>query len=194
MAVRGGVAAGEPDEARWWWVRLLTGLIWLLFGFAILNGHDEISTVWTVAVFAGVMFAAIAISEFLTAGFVESWRWLHVLLGVASGIAAICAFAWPGQTFLTLAAIMGWYLLATGVLHIAIGFNQKGFEDLWWSAVLVGVVEILLGFWAIGYPGRSIKLLVLWITMTALARGLLEVVNAFSLRSARRGPTTSGGF
>ena len=39
--------------------------------------------------------------------------------------------------------------------------------------------------WALGYPGRSAWLLVLWVGITALMRGVTEIVLAFKLRGVR---------
>lgn len=179
-APAGGVdATSDP----YWWVHLVTGVVWLLFGFAILNGREEISTVWTVAVLAGVLFLAYAAGE-CTAAFVsESWSWLHAVLAVGSAIAGVVAFAWPGQTFLTLAAIVAWYLLFVGVVGVISGFAARDVEEFWWVMVLVALGEVLLAFWAMGYPGRSIQLLVLWLSLSALARGMLQVVMALSAHS-----------
>ena len=184
-AVRASSRVEVMEESRRWWIHLVGGLVWLVFGFAVLNGREEIETVRTVAIFAGVLLGAFALAELADAVLAEGWRWFHALMGLASALAMAFAFAWPGQTFLTLAAIIGWYLLASGVLHIYLGFQTKG-EDLWWARLLVGVGEVLLAFWAIGYPGRSIQLLVLWLAAAAVIRGVLEVMTASSLHAEKR--------
>lgn len=179
----GPPAAGVAPHA--WWVYLTTGVLWLVASFAILNGREEITTVRTVAVLTGFVLVAFAIGEFGNGIVAEGWRWLHLVLGVVSLLAATFAFVWPGQTFLTLAAIIGWYLLAVGILHIWQAFLMAGLE-LWWVGLVIGIAEIALAFWAVGYPGRSIRLLIVWVSAMALARGLLQVVTAFSLRSEQR--------
>lgn len=184
-AVRTSSKVELMEESRRWWVHLVGGLVWLVFGFAVLNGRQEIETVWTVAIFTGILLGAFALAELANAVLAEGWRWFHALMGVVSALAMAFAFAWPGQTFLTLAAIIGWYLLASGVLHIYLGFQTKG-EDLWWARLVLGVGEVLLAFWAIGYPGRSIQLLILWLAATAVGRGLLEVMTAFSLHAEKQ--------
>ena len=52
-------------------------------------------------------------------------------------------------------------------------------------ALAAGIVELAIGVWALGYPGRSAWLLVLWVGIGALMRGITEIVLAFKLRSAR---------
>jgi uncharacterized membrane protein HdeD (DUF308 family) len=59
-----------------------------------------------------------------------------------------------------------------------------GRTEGWWLELLVGIAEILIGFWAIGYPGRSATLLLLWVGAAALARGIISIFLAFRVRGA----------
>jgi len=45
-----------------------------------------------------------------------------------------------------------------------------------------GILEILLGIWAIGYPGRSAALLILWIGVGGIIRGIGEIAMSFQVR------------
>ena len=180
--------SSDARDVRWWWVHLVCGCAWLLFAFAVLSGREEITTIWTVAFLAGVLFSMFAVVQFARAVFVEGWRWLHAVLAVASGLAAGTAFLWPGHTFLTLAALIGWFLLVAGVVHIGQAYGEFRGRPGWWAPAVVGGAEILIAFWTIGYPGRSIHVLVLWVAATALTRGMFEVVTAFSLRSSDSTP------
>ena len=56
---------------------------------------------------------------------------------------------------------------------------------LWGLTLALGIVEVVVGVWAIGYPGRSAWLLVLWVGVAALTRGITEIVLAFKLRGTR---------
>ena len=53
-------------------------------------------------------------------------------------------------------------------------------------SLAVGIIEILLGMWAIGYPGRSAWLLILWVGLGALVRGISDIITAFRVRSVGR--------
>jgi uncharacterized membrane protein HdeD (DUF308 family) len=174
------------EEARGWWIYLITGSIWLIFGWIVLSARSEITTVWAVAIYAGVLFFMFGMGELLAAFVVDSWRWLHGILGVIGIIAGIMAFAWPDQTFLTLAALIGWFLLFDGTLQLAVALMRRHEYDLWWLLLILGVVEILIAFWAIGYPGRSIVLLIIWVGATALAKGIALIVAGFALHSSAK--------
>jgi uncharacterized membrane protein HdeD (DUF308 family) len=180
-------AAGEVAGS--WWLFLVAGIAWLIFAFVVLS--FDFTTVWAVAVFAGFMFLFFGVNEFFAAAYVDDWKWLHVLLGVIAVAAGIIAFVWPGQTFLTLAAIIAWLLLFMGTFNIVTALLTKDENDLWWLTLLIGIAEVLIAFWAIGYEGRSIALLVIWVGAAALARGIMNIVLAFTLRSAEKNLTSA---
>jgi uncharacterized membrane protein HdeD (DUF308 family) len=165
-----------------WWLFLVSGILWIMFAFVVLSW--DLTTVWAVAVFAGIGFIAGGAMELVTAAMSDSWKWLHVLVGVISIVAGIAALVWPGQTFLILAAIIGWYVLFSGIIDIVGAFVAREMSDLWWLTLILGIAQVLIGFWAVGYAGRSIALLVIWVGATALARGLSSLFIAFGLHSA----------
>lgn len=179
-----GVADELYEASSRWWMFLISGIAWILFAFVILTW--ELTTVWAIAVFAGITFIAGGVVELATAGVVPSWRWVHVLIGVISIIAGIVAFVWPGQTFLVLAAILAWYLLFAGTIDVVVSFMARHVSELWWLGLIVGIAQVLIGFWAIGYADRSVVLLVVWVAATALARGLSGLFLAFSLHGAAK--------
>jgi uncharacterized membrane protein HdeD (DUF308 family) len=168
------------ELGRSWWLFLLIGILWLVFAWIVLSFNFD--TVWAIAIFAGCAFIAGGIGELFMASQVRSWRWLYILLGIVSIIAGIFCFAWPGQTFLVLAAILAWYLLFKGVFDIIEAFMTKDIVDLWWLTLIIGIAEVLIGFWAVGYAGRSIALLVIWVAAMALSRGIVNIFLAFKVR------------
>lgn len=167
---------------RLWWLVLLVGVLWIVFAWIVLS--FDFTTVLAVSVFAGVSFIAAGVSEFFLATQVEGWRWLWIVLGVVSVAAGIVALVWPDETFLVLAAIVGWYLMLRGVFDFVIALLDRDEDDLWWLRLVLGIVQIVIGFWAIGYVGRSIAVLVIWVGAYALAKGITDIVLAFKLRSA----------
>ena len=53
--------------------------------------------------------------------------------------------------------------------------------------LIVGVVEILLAFWAAGNLGREAVLLIVWVGAAALAHAVTDFVLAARLHGLRRG-------
>lgn len=175
-------AAMGREVTRHWWLFILTGVLWLIYAFIVLSA--SVNTVWAIAVLFGIGFIVGGVIELSLVRFAESWKWLHVLFGVISIIAGVVALVWPGQTFLVLAAIIGWYLLFDGTVNVVVSVVSRSVNDLWWLGLILGIAEILVGFWAVGYIGRSIALLVVFVAAGALARGISSLVTGFTLHGA----------
>ncbi len=167
-----------------WWLVLILGILWIVYAWIVLS--FDFTTVLAVSLFAGVSFIVAGITEFFYATQVDSWRWAWIVLGVISVAAGIVALVWPDETFLVLAAIVGWYLMLRGVFDVVTSIRMKDDHDLWWLGLVLGFVQITIGFWAIGYIGRSFAVLVLWVGAYALVKGITDIVLAFRLRSAKR--------
>ena len=65
---------------------------------------------------------------------------------VISVIAGIVALVWPGQTFLVLAAIVGWYLMFRGLFDLITAIMTKDENDMWWFGLVAGILQIVIGF------------------------------------------------
>jgi uncharacterized membrane protein HdeD (DUF308 family) len=102
-------------------------------------------------------------------------------------VAGVFAFVRPETTFLSLAAIIGWYLIFKGFLDMVVSMSDRS-HDLWWLGLVVGIAELLIGFWAAGSPRQSVALLIIWVGAAALARGVMEIILAFRLRGLQKAP------
>ena len=173
------VEVGGPP----WWGYLVAGIAWLIYAFIVLS--FDIATIWAIALFAGFLFVASALSEFLIAMVAPDWKWAHVLLGLVFVGGAVFCFAWPEATFVVLAAIIAWVLLFQGIFNIVVAFSNREYQ-LWWFWLVLGIAEILIAFWAIGYEGRSIALLVIWVGASALAKGITDMMLAFEVKHLQR--------
>ncbi len=169
------------EVSKGWWLYLVAGVLWIIFGWVVLSFNFD--TVWAVAVFFGFGFIIGGMMELFVAFQATSWRWLHIAFGVIAIIAGIVALVWPGQTFLVLAAIIGWYILFAGIMDIVTSIAVKEDNEMWWLQLILGIAEVLIGFWAVGYTGRSVALLVIWVGASALARGISSIVLGFGLHS-----------
>jgi uncharacterized membrane protein HdeD (DUF308 family) len=103
------------------------------------------------------------------------------VLFVVVGIAALLD---PFQTFGILALLIGWYLVFKGIFGIVFSVAARGEIRLWGLMLAVAILEVAIGVWAVGYPGRSAWLLILWVGVGALMRGITEIVLAFQVRKA----------
>jgi uncharacterized membrane protein HdeD (DUF308 family) len=168
---------------RSWWLFLILGVLWILFGMFVLSYN--VGSLLALAVFAGITFVMTGITQVLAAGRVDSWRWLWVVGGVLSIIAGILAFIWPGITLLVLSVILAWFLVFKGIMDVVGALASIG-RPWWWLTLILGIVELLLGIWAAGYPGRSLFVFVNLVGIYAVAYGFTELFAAFELRGLDR--------
>jgi uncharacterized membrane protein HdeD (DUF308 family) len=182
------MATGRRGVA--WWLFLITGAIWFVIAWVVLR--FDLSSVAAVAVLAGVVILVAGLAELLNAAIAPGWRWLHAALGVVFVITGIVAFFRPGGTFAVLAAIIGWYLLFKGLLDIVLAFATKDVNDAWWLGLVIGIIEVGLGFWAAGSFGRSAALLIVFVGAIALTRGITDIVLAFRLRRLNQAARSMG--
>jgi uncharacterized membrane protein HdeD (DUF308 family) len=174
----------EATSARWWWVLLVTGFAWIIAAFFIL-GFDATSAA-LIAFIVGVMLIAAGVNELVDMAFAPGWKWLHGLLGVLFIGAGVFAFVEPFQIFGILALLIGWYLIIKGTFGIVVSIMERDVLPLWGLLLAAGIVELVIGIWAIGYPGRSAALLMIWVGIGAMMRGITEIFLAFTLRSGGR--------
>jgi uncharacterized membrane protein HdeD (DUF308 family) len=172
------------EASRYWWILLVTGIGWILFSIIVFR--FDWTSVSSISIVFGCVLLAAGISEFfLIAGATRGWKIAHALLGVAFVVIGVIAFIHPGNTFAALAAVLSFYFIFKGTFDVVVAFSSRDY-DLWWLTLLIGIVQILLGFWAAGDFGRKTILLIVWVGAAALIRGISQIITAFTIRSLGR--------
>ena len=179
MAIRSEVREVVAGATEYWWVLLISGCVWILLSLAILQFN--LTSVWSIAILTGIVLWLAALTEFSLAWMAPSWRWAHVLMGILFVVGGIIAFVWPGETFLVLARLIGWYLLFLGTFEVVESLSSRR-TDLWWLRLIGGAATIGIAFWAVDSLNRSVTLLILWVGIGALFRGVSQVFLAFEYR------------
>jgi uncharacterized membrane protein HdeD (DUF308 family) len=174
----------EPVPRLGWGWYLAAGIAWIFIGLAILTVQP--GTIALIGFLVGGVLLLAGGFELVRAFAGPGWRWLHGLAGVLFILAGILAFTEPFQTFVGLSILFGWYLVIMGTVVLIASIATRIPGSLWGLGVAVGIGEILIGLWAIGYPNRSAWLLLLWIGIGALSHGIVDVINAFHVRSIQR--------
>lgn len=122
-------------------------------------------------------------NEFVVMGVRPTWKWLHAILGVLFIGGGIWAFVHPIGAFYELASILGFLLLLKGSLDFTVAVASKELNDLWWMGLVVGILEILLAFWASQqFFAPRADLILLWVGVGAMFRGFTEIFLAFEVR------------
>jgi uncharacterized membrane protein HdeD (DUF308 family) len=91
--------------------------------------------------------------------------------------------ATPYSAFWALASILGFLLVLKGSLDIIASAMTKDVNELWGLGLLTGIFELILGFRASQqfFPARA-ALILIWVGLMALFRGISEIVLAFQVR------------
>ena len=104
-------------------------------------------------------------------------------MGVLFIIGGIWSFVHPIGAFYELASVLGFLIVLKGTLDIGVAVATKDQNDIWGLGLLIGLLELALGFWASQqfFAPRAI-LIITWVGFAALFRGVGEIVMAFHLR------------
>ena len=173
------------EAAGRWWLFLLTGIIWLVVSLAIFQW--DYTTVYAVSYLFGIVALFAGVNEFFQITVSTSgWKVAHVILGVLFVLAGLWAIVHPHNAFTTLAGLIGFFFLFKGIFDITAAFITRGLSELWWLQLTVGIIEILLAFWVAGSFKDKVILLVAYVGIIALSRGLTEIFLAFKLLSLKR--------
>jgi uncharacterized membrane protein HdeD (DUF308 family) len=168
--------------ARYWWVELLLGVLWVVIAVVVLK-FDQASVV-TVGVLTGIMFLLFAAEEFVLAALDGTARWLWAFFGVLLTAAGIIALIHPTKTFAGFADILGFVFLVIGILWMVQAFTERVFNPLWWLGLISGVLMVILAFWVSGqfFLERAVTLLV-FAGVWAMIKGITDIIRAFQIRA-----------
>jgi len=99
--------------------------------------------------------------------------------------AGILTFVWPGITLYVVAILLAWYLIIFGLLHLISALAGPK-VSYWWTQLLLGVAELILGVWAVRSWQWSLLTLLTMVGVWAIFYGVAEIFAAFSIRQAGR--------
>jgi uncharacterized membrane protein HdeD (DUF308 family) len=168
-----------------WWLFLLTGIGWLVF--ALLVFQWDFTTVYAISFLFGVVALFAGVNEFFQiAVSTPGWKIVRGILGVLFILAGIWALVHPHNAFATIAGLIGFFFLFKGIFDLTVAFATKAQFELWWVQLVVGIIEILLAFWVAGNFREQTILLVVYVGIIGLSRGITDLILAFKLKGLQR--------
>lgn len=170
--------------ARHWWLFLVAGILWLIFGFMILSLRPASLTALMLLVSIGFWLGGLTLFMLSVVSH-GGWRVLAIVAGVLAIGAGIATIAWPGPTLVVVSVFVAWYLLVSGIFDVAISLSHTHVRG-WWMGLIAGVISIALGAWAIGNPERSVLLFVTIVGIWAIFKGAADLVAAFTYHSLKK--------
>ena len=169
--------ARGASAASWWLLAL--GALWIWFGMFVLS--YKAGSLAAVATFVGTAFLFGGTTQLAVASRVPTMRWLSIVGGILGIAAGVLTFVWPDITLYTVSLLMAWYLIAFGTIHIVTALAGPKLS-WWWTALLLGISEMVLGVWAARSWEHSVVMLVTLVGVWAICRGVNEIFAASTLR------------
>ena len=174
----------DDGAGSFWWLFLITGTLWLILSLVMFRFN--ITSVNKIGVLAGIVFLFAGVLEFGMVAIVHSgwWKALNALLGVLLVVGGITAIIHPQNAFVAIASVIGFMFLFVGIFDLIVAFSDR--TGLWWVRMITGFICIGLAFWASGDYQRKAVLLITWIGLFALMRGIASFVLAFAVRHTEK--------
>jgi uncharacterized membrane protein HdeD (DUF308 family) len=167
--------------AKWWWLFIVTGVLWLVVSFIILQ-YDAASAA-TVGYIVGFMLVFTGIEQFFVASAAEGWKWVWILFGVLFLIGGVWAIFNPIGTAAALAQSLGILFGLIGIFWTIEAFATRSGNPLWWLTLISGLLMIGIAIWVgrQGFLERAITLL-LFAGFWAIMHGIGDFIRAYELR------------
>jgi uncharacterized membrane protein HdeD (DUF308 family) len=166
-----------------WGFLLLAGAAWLAIAWSVLRLEpaDLVAVAGPVILFGAVTEAVRALAG------TRTW-WLNAGMAVLFATTGLIMLRDDGSSWTTPAALIGWYLIVRGAADIAISMLSRESDRIWGLLMVVGVLEIGLGFFSTSSFVRTPELVVVVLGGAALVRGVADLVASLRLREASAGP------
>lgn len=170
---------GDQVKTGWGWV-LAYGILVILLGFlALLN---PLATGLATGLFLGVVLLIYGVSAIASgiSALSRRARWVEILLGVFSILAAVLVIFNPFAGALSLVFLIGAWLFVIGVFEIVGAFRSP--HDRGWR-LLLGIIDVILGgLLLFANPTTGLAFLAFAVGLSLVFRGIFLVILALGLR------------
>ncbi len=112
----------------------------------------------------------------------RTW-WVFLIGGLASAAFGVLAFVNPGVALFVLATFFAAYLLVDGIFNV-IGSVMHREKDGWWIMLLIGILGVLVGGYALLNPPVSMLAFILLVAIEAIILGVFLVMLGYKVRKA----------
>jgi len=168
---------------HWGWL-LAFGIITVGIGIAALVWPGR--TLVVVAVLFGIQLIVLGIfrfaAAFATDDLTGGTRVLYALLGVLSLIIGLYAVRHILIMLLALALLLGIFWIVSGAVELFTAVSHREMRNRAWNAVM-GIISVLAGIVLLVYPGISLLVLAVVVSVWLLIFGIMQITLAFRIRS-----------
>ena len=183
---------GDPADMvarvgrHWGWV-LGFGIVTFVLGILALAWPGR--TLIVVAVVFGAQLVVMGIfrfvSAFASADLTGGTRVLLALLGVLSLIIGLYAVRHILVTLLALALLLGIFWVVNGAVELFSALSHREMQGRGWTAFM-GLLSVVSGVIVLAYPGISLRVLAVVLSIWLLVYGVMLILLASQIRSPAR--------
>lgn len=178
------VVATNSSDRSWGWT-LAYGVLLIVAGaFAFVH---PLATGWTVGLLLSLVMIVSGAASFGAAFTDTGWgaKIVDILFGVLSIAAAVICLTVPVQGAISAAWVIGVFFLIGGGVEFVMGFKT---DEERWSLVLLGMCDMLIGFWAVFLmgPGAALIAMAALVGFGLMFRGAVISAFAFAVRRAKK--------
>jgi uncharacterized membrane protein HdeD (DUF308 family) len=170
---------------RYWWLFLIRGLVGLAVGvFALVYPAATLAAV--VFLIGAYLFVdgVITVAKAVQVLRSDAHWWLLLLEGILGIAAGVLIFLWPGLSLVTLALLVGYWAIISGVFTIAAALRLRTYVPGEWLYLLFGVVSVVFGIVVLAAPGTGLVYIDFMISIYGFVMGVTMIALAFRARSA----------
>ena len=114
-------------------------------------------------------------------GTVKHW-WVFLIIGILLLIGSIWIFRTPTESFINLAQIFSILILISGVFSIIFALTNKEKMDNWGAYLVGGILDVVVGFILLSYPGITLVVFSLFIGFWLMFRGFSTISTSLALK------------
>lgn len=108
----------------------------------------------------------------------QNW-WLYLVEGILLVAFGLAAAIVPGETFFWLGRYFGFLLVGLGIVALVGGIRGSAEAEYWWMDIVLGILELILGFYLLRHPAISIASFAVLAAIVLIVRSIVAVFQAF---------------
>lgn len=179
--------ASTPSVAgnvrKYWWLFLIRGLFGLALGVIALV--YPLATLAVVVILLGaylIIDGAIAIVKAIQIFRTDAHWWVLLLEGIVGVGVGLVILAMPGTSILSLAFLVGFWAIFSGIAAIATSLRMHTHVAGEWLYLAFGVISLIFGIIVIFAPATGLAYIVLMTSIYGFVIGVTMIALAIRLR------------